>query len=98
MSTWFGGRREPAELRVVQVTTRTGQAIKGVLLDQLRDGLILRAASVGVANARGEVIWHPLDGDTVIPNDNVDFWQSGLDATFIDGLVDSVNRRREQQS
>lgn len=96
---WFGGRREaPAPaVRAVQITTRTGQAIKGVLVAAAPEGLIVRAASIGVKNQQGQVIWHPLDGDTVVPHDNVDFWQDGLDVTVLDGIVDAVNRRNAGQ-
>lgn len=82
------------ELRPVIVTTRTGQSIKGALLDNSADGLVLRAASVAVESAQThQVTWHPLDGDVVVPSLNIDFYQDGLDAAILDGLVDAVARR-----
>ena len=93
MTNWLAAKRQATELRAIEVSTKTGQTIKGALIEQHRDALILRAASVAIENAQGQINWHPLDGDTVIPMDNVDFWQDGLDATFLDGLVDTVARR-----
>lgn len=61
-------------LRSVVVTTRSGHTLKGVLVDERRSSLVLRAAALADVQPQG-VSFTPLDGDVVIPMDNVDFWQ-----------------------
>lgn len=86
MSGWLASRRTEQPLQTVIVSTKTGRSIRGALLERTRDALILRAASVATQDAQGRVEWHPLDGDSVVPMDNVDFYQDALDATLLDNL------------
>jgi hypothetical protein len=73
----------PRRLRVVAVSTKTGQTIRGMLVDEKRDGLVLRAAALANLDQNQVVKWDPLDGDVVVPMDNVDFWQDALDPKFL---------------
>lgn len=78
MSIWraFTGIANP--VRVVWVTTKTGATLKGLMVERTRDVMVLRAAAVGtVDNMQGEV-WTKMQGDVVVPMDNVDYWQEGL--------------------
>lgn len=81
-------------LQAVIVSAKTGQSIKGVLLDTRPDALVLRAAAVATVEQNGSVAWNALDGDVVIPMENIDFYQSGLDAAILDSLEDRKRRRR----
>lgn len=85
--------KRPAEPPVVLVTTKSGQSLKGVLREARSDALVLGLGSVAsVAEGATKVEWLALDGDVVIPIDNVDFYQLGLDAaTMLDSMAD---RRR----
>lgn len=72
-------------VHVVWVTTKTGQSVKGVMVDRSRDIVVLRAARLASVDQRtGGTTWAPVQGDFVIPWDNVDFWQEGLDPSIID--------------
>jgi hypothetical protein len=81
-------------LVAVIVSLKTGQSLKGVLLDRRADAIILRATSVAAVDANTNVEWHSLDGDVVIPMENIDFWQEGLDAAILDSLEERKPRRR----
>lgn len=84
MSIWnlfFG----PGPVHVVWVTTKTGQSIKGVMVARDRDIVVLRAAHLATVDQRtGGTTWPSIQGDVVIPWDNVDFYQEGLDPSIID--------------
>lgn len=67
------------QLATVIVALKTGNSIKGVLAEQARDALVLRAASQATVGQNSVISWQPLAGDVVIPLDNVDYWQAGLD-------------------
>lgn len=72
-------------LHVVWVTTKTGQSIKGVVVARDRELLVLRAARLANVDQRtGGTTWASVQGDFVIPMDNVDFYQEGLDPSIID--------------
>lgn len=78
---WLG----PRPVHVVWVTTKTGNSIKGVLVDRTRELMTLRAAAIGSEdNATKTQTWVRLSGDIVIPMDNVDYWQEGLDPSMLD--------------
>jgi hypothetical protein len=78
---WFG----PGPAHVVWVTTKTGNSIKGVLVDRNRELMVLRAAALGSEDgATKQQMWTRLTGDLVIPMDNIDFWQEGLDPSALD--------------
>lgn len=80
-SLFFG--RGP--VHVVWVTTKTGQSIKGVMVDRSKDVIVLRAARLAsVQQATGATTWQAVQADFVIPWDNVDFWQEGLDPSILD--------------
>ena len=59
------------ELRSVVVNTRTDRAFRGVLWRRRRGYLVLRNAEM--LKGRGETV--PVDGEVVIPAENVDFIQ-----------------------
>lgn len=58
-------------LRQVIVNTRTDKAFRGVLWRRRRGYLVLRNAEM--LRGKGEVV--PMDGEVMIPADNVDFLQ-----------------------
>jgi hypothetical protein len=76
MNGWFS----PASLHTVIVHTKTDRTIRGLLVEKSRDKLVLRPASIAVEEANGTTSWTKIDGDVVIPLDNVDFWQEGVEA------------------
>lgn len=69
-------------IHAVIVTTKTDQTIRGLLVDKTRQYLTLRPASIAGQdpNNPGSMVWTRLDGDIVIPMENVDFWQEGVEA------------------
>lgn len=73
------GPDEARQLVTVVVTTKTGQSIKGVLIDRGRNGIVLRAPLLGATGQNSVVTWEPLGGDVVIPVENIDYYQQGLD-------------------
>ena len=70
-------------LRVVAVSTKTGNTIRGALVDEMRNALVLRSASLANPDQNGNIRWDNLDGDVVIPMENVDFWQDWLEPTIL---------------
>lgn len=58
-------------LRQVIVNTKTDRAFRGVLWRKTRGYLVLRNAEM--LKSKGETA--PLDGETVIPAENIDFLQ-----------------------
>lgn len=74
-------------LGAVIVSTKSGQSIKGMLIQRALDAIVLRAASLAAVD-KDAVTWHSLEGDVVIPMENVDFWQSALPADVLDTLAD----------
>lgn len=71
-------------LRTVMIHTKDENTFKGALVDQRRDGFILRAAAYVQLDQNKAIRWVSLDGDVVIPVENVSFWQEGLDAELLD--------------
>jgi hypothetical protein len=72
-------------LHVVWVTTKTGNSMKGILVDRTRELMVLRAASMGSeVGATKQEKWTRLTGDVVIPMDNVDFWQEGFNPSILE--------------
>lgn len=70
----------------VAVSLKTGSTILGALVGRIDDGLIVRAGTlIGVDRNQNETR-EPLDGDTIIPYDNIDFWQTGLDPAIVSRL------------
>lgn len=78
----FTGITNP--MRVVWVTTKTGNTIRGLLVEQRRDFLTLRSASLGTLDAQRGEVWTKMQGDVVIAMDNVDYWQDALPATALE--------------
>lgn len=91
--SFLAARKMPEQLATVIITTKTGQSIKGALVRHQRDALFLRFASVANVNPQGQITWMGLDGDTVVPMDNIDFWQDALDASLLDSIADAAERR-----
>ena len=58
-------------LRQVIVNTRTDRAFRGVLWRKARSYLVLRNAEL--LKSKGETV--PMDGEVVIPAENIDFLQ-----------------------
>lgn len=68
-------------LRFVAVTLQTGTVIRGALAAEGPNALILKAPAVAQFDqASGTVAWQPIDGEAVIPMENVDYYQTGIDA------------------
>lgn len=67
----------------VVVSLLTGRTIKGAMVEKGKNGIVLRAASVEDRDAAQHVTWAALDGDVVIPWDQVEFYQTGLDAAIL---------------
>lgn len=85
------------ELTAVIVSTKSGQSIKGLLLEQGSNQIVIRAASVAAVETNG-ITWHSLDGDVVVPMENVDFWQAGVAADVIDTLADREEVAKQRRS
>lgn len=66
-------------LDTIVVTTKTGQLIKGILVDQSREKIMVRMASVSSVDRNGNTIWTRLNGDVVILSENVDWYQLAVD-------------------
>lgn len=66
------------------IHTKDENTFKGALVDQRRDGFVLRAAAYVQLDQNKAVRWVSLDGDVVIPTENVSFWQDALDASLLD--------------
>jgi len=72
-------------VNVVWVSLKTGVTIKGVLVDRSHDALLLKAASIGSLDQQTRTeVWTPMLGDVVIPGDNIDYYQQGLDPHILD--------------
>ena len=72
-------------VEAVWVNLKTGDAIKGILVDRQRDFLMLRAARVGTTRTQdGAQIWTKAVGDIVIPMDNIDYYQTAIPLEMID--------------
>jgi len=69
--------------RVVQVQTKTGETFRGLLVETNRTVFIMRAARKGTEDQLTGESWVPMLGDLVIPADNVDYWQEGLEAALL---------------
>lgn len=67
-------------LHTIIVHTKTEQTLRGMLSYKNKDFIVLRPASIATTDQNGAVIWSNVDGDVVIPMDNVDFWQEGVEA------------------
>lgn len=80
MLAWFSKNLGP--VRAVIVHTRTDETIRGLMVDLNRNFLIIRPASIAGQDPLnpGNVVWTAVDGDVVIPRDNVSFWQEGIEA------------------
>lgn len=70
------------KLRTVIVTLRTGTTIRGVLRTERRDALVLHAASQ-VQMDQGRITWAPIGGDVVVPMENIDYWQEGIEPAVV---------------
>ncbi len=66
------------------IHSKDEQTFKGVLVDQRRDGFVLRACQYVQLDQNKMIRWASLDGDVVIPMENISFWQDGLDAALLD--------------
>jgi len=82
----FLGIRLQQPLDVVWVSLKTGDAVRGILIDRTRDLMVLRSAQLGTERPSDHAqIWTRLQGDVVVPMDNVDYWQRGLPADVLEG-------------
>jgi small nuclear ribonucleoprotein (snRNP)-like protein len=70
-------------LEIVQVTTKNGTVIRGVLREQGANGMILTSAQIQSQDQNGRVMFIKMDGDVVIPTDNVDYYQAALPAALL---------------
>lgn len=77
----IGGYRGP--LMVVLVNLRSGTTLRGALVDERRNALVLRGAAVANVGDDRRISWTGLDGDVVIPMENVDYYQASLDASLL---------------
>lgn len=66
-------------LSTIVVTLKTGQLIKGILVDQSREKLMLRMASVSSVDRNQMTIWTRINGDVVILSENIDWYQLAID-------------------
>lgn len=71
-------------LRAVVVTTKDGITIRGAMVHADRAMVLLRSAAVGSDDPQTGLKWQKMQGDIVIPLDNVSYWQEGLDASLLD--------------
>lgn len=69
-------------LVTVMVHLKDETTLKGALVEQTPQGLILRAAQM-IENMDNQMRWVRLDGEIVVPLDNISFWQTGLDAELL---------------
>lgn len=76
-------RRAIASSPTVVVSLLSGRSIKGALVERGDRVIVLRAAMVSDEDAAKHVTWERMDGDVVIPWDQVEFWQEGLDAALL---------------
>lgn len=72
--------RWPSTLKTIIVHTKTDRTVRGLLADRTKTVLVLRPASIASDDQNGQTIWTKIDGDVVIPWDNIDFWQEGIEA------------------
>ena len=75
--------RTSRPIRAVAITTVTGNSLIGVLVDQRRDALVLRSARIVGVDTNGNPKVDALDGDVVVPMQNVDYWQDALDPAIL---------------
>jgi hypothetical protein len=68
------------------VTTKQATVIKGALKEQHSNAVILTSAAIANRDQNGVLLWTPLDGDTVIVMDNIEFMQTGLDASLLSNV------------
>ncbi len=59
------------------IHSKDEQTFKGVLVDQRRDGFVLRACQYVQLDQNKMIRWVPLDGDVVILTENISCWQDG---------------------
>lgn len=86
-------RRAPAEkLETAIVHLKTDQTIKGALASVDERVIVLKHASLAVSGPSGSVQWSRMDGEIVVALENVDFWQTGLDAAMLDRSFDAPGR------
>jgi hypothetical protein len=86
---WF---RLPGPVRTVMVHTKDENSFKGALVDQRRDGFVLRACQYAQVDQNNSVRWTPIDGDVVIPKENISWWQEGLDVALLD-ITGRINQK-----
>ena len=77
-----------APLTAVVVHLKTEQAFKGSLVRVDTSTMTLKHASLATTGPSGSVNWTPMDGEVVLPLDNVDYWQSALDAAILGTRLD----------
>lgn len=53
------------------------------MVENGKQGIVLRAASVEDTDAAHNTTWTRMDGDVFIPREQVEFWQEGLDASIL---------------
>lgn len=70
-------------LRAVVVTTKTDRTMRGLLVHQARDHIVMRAVSIHQTDKQGGFTWQKMDGDVVILVENIDYWQEGLDPAAV---------------
>ena len=92
MLRWLNGGTEPyvpdTPAPAVAISLTTGSTIVGALIMQEPDYLVIRAATlIGVDRNQAETR-EPLDGDTVIPMDRIEFWQTGIDPKIVARILE----------
>lgn len=87
MASWppfaWGTPPPPKKLEVVIVQLKTQLALRGALAEHRRDALVLKAAAQSNVDPSGHITWTSLAGEIVIPMDNIDFWQAGIDPAIM---------------
>lgn len=68
----------------VVVSTISGQLLRGALVKRQADSIVLRSASVASVERNQQSRFVALDGDVVVPWVNIDFYQTGLDASLLE--------------
>ena len=80
---WFSRWVNPSE--IVWVSLKSGDSIKGVLVERTREHLMLRAAKLGsIQPVTDAQVWTAMTGDVVVPLANIEYWQTGLPATVLE--------------
>jgi hypothetical protein len=67
----------------VVVSLLSGRSIKGAMVESGKHGIVLRAAQVEDTDAAHNTTWTRMDGDVFVPIAQIEFYQTGLDASIL---------------